>query len=706
MKKRIRMLLPILVILAMLVSMFGMVLPVMASQVTLAIDPSPLTPNIYRIGDTITYNCSVTNPSVNTHTNNYTLVEAILPDGTHVVFTTSLIQAPGESNSWTTTYNVTLADVIADSPDYVEAALNTDGRDSANGRLLSIVYCDSTIIQPGIDIEKYVSVDGGTTWLDADSATGPYAAVGSDVKFYVAVNNTGNVELTNIVVGDTDFTFTGIASTLAAGASDTSDVVTISAVAGQQYDLADVRGTPPVGANVTDSDPAYYFGSAPNIDIEKYVSVDGGTTWLDADSATGPYAAVGSDVKFYVAVNNTGNVELTNIVVGDTDFTFTGIASTLAAGASDTSDVVTISAVAGQQYDLADVRGTPPVGANVTDSDPAYYFGQAQQCTGCLKICKFEDKNGNGKKDCGEAYLSGWTFNVTDSQGNSQLVTTGGGGGTCGGGCGYSVTTGCGGGTSCGGGTGCGGCDYCVTICNLTAGEYTITEISQAGWTCTTGNPLKVTVVCDQTTTVNFGNQKQCTGCLKIYKYNDKNGNGKKDCGEAYLSGWTFNVTDSQGNSQLVTTGTGGYVTISNLLPGQYTITETLKAGWTCTTGNPRTVTVVCGKTTTVSFGNQRPSPGCLKIYKYNDKNGNGQKDCGEAYLSGWVFNVTDSQGNSQLVTTGTGGYVTISNLLPGQYTITETLKAGWTCTTGNPLNNVAVVSGKTTTVYFGNKQQ
>ncbi|MGA2671009.1 MAG: hypothetical protein ABSF21_06320, partial [Dehalococcoidia bacterium] len=61
---------------------------------------------------------------------------------------------------------------------------------------------------------------------------------------------------------------------------------------------------------------------------------------------------------------------------------------------------------------------------------------------------------------------------------------------------------------------------------------------------------------------------------------------------------------------------------------------------------------------------------------------------------------------NSQLVTTGTGGYVTISNLLPGQYTITETLKAGWTCTTGNPLNNVAVVSGKTTTVYFGNKQQ
>jgi uncharacterized repeat protein (TIGR01451 family) len=372
MKKRI--LLPILVILAMLVSMFGMVLPVMASQVTLAIDPVPLTPNIYRIGDTITYNCSVTNPSGNTHTNNYTLVEAILPDGTHVVFTTSLIQAPGESNSWTTIYNVTLADVIADSPDYVEAALHTDGRDSANGRLLSTVYCDSTIIQPGIDIEKYVSVDGGTTWLDADNATGPSAAVPGDVKFKVTVCNNGTANLTNIVVGDTDFTFTDIATSLNVGQCDDSAILTVAAVAGQQYDLANVTGTPPAGPDVTDEDPAYYFGSNPSIDIGKYVSVDGGTNWFDADTAAeGPIAAVSSDVKFYVEVKNTGNVELTNIVVGDTDFTFTGVATTLAAGASDTSDVVTVAALAGQQYDLANVTGTPPAGPNVTDEDPAYY---------------------------------------------------------------------------------------------------------------------------------------------------------------------------------------------------------------------------------------------------------------------------------------------------------------------------------------------
>ena len=210
-------------------------------------------------------------------------------------------------------------------------------------------------------------------------------------------------------------------------------------------------------------------------------------------------------------------------------------------------------------------------------------FGNQKQCSGCLKICKYEDKNGNGRKDSGEAYLSGWTFNVTDSQGYSQLVTTGGSQGTC-------VWR----------------SDYCVTICGLAPGEYTVTEIPQAGWTCTTGNPRTVTVECDKTTTVKFGNQKPCSGCLKIYKYNDKNGNGRKDCRESYLSGWTFNVTDSQGNSWSGTTNSGGYVTICNLAPGEYTITETLQAGWTCTTGNPLKVTVVCSKTKTVYFGNKQ----------------------------------------------------------------------------------------------------
>ena len=329
-------------------------------------------------------------------------------------------------------------------------------------------------------------------------------------------------------------------------------------------------------------------------------------------------------------------------------------------------------------------------------------FGNQQGCNGCLQICKYEDKNGNGQKDSGESYLSGWVFTVTNSNGYSKTVTTGGSGGTCGDG------------------------DYCVTICDLAAGQYTITETPKDGWTNTDptdGSRTKtVTVTCGTTKTVKFGNQQGCNGCLQICKYEDKNGNGQKDSGESYLSGWVFTVTNSNGYSKTVTTGDGRStscgdgdycVTVCDLAAGQYTITETPKDGWTNT--DPRdgslkkTVTVECGKTTTIKFGNQQKCNGCLKIYKYEDKNGNGQKDYGESYLSGWQFTVTSSSGYSKTVTTGTDGYVTICSLLPGQYTVTETQQTGWKNTdpTDGSLKKTVTVTCRTTaTVKFGNKQK
>jgi len=172
---------------------------------------------------------------------------------------------------------------------------------------------------PSIDIEKYVSVDGGATWDDADSATGPTAVVGSTVKFYVNVTNTGNVGLTNIVVTDTDFTFSGVATSLASGAYDVSDILITTAVAGQQWDEATVTGTPPAGSDVTDKDKAYYIGicpSNPDIDVEKSVkqncngpiSYDG--IYIEGDDPV-------DWVTFILEVKNTGNVPL-DVVVVDT----------------------------------------------------------------------------------------------------------------------------------------------------------------------------------------------------------------------------------------------------------------------------------------------------------------------------------------------------------------------------------------------------
>ena len=511
---------------------------------------SPTGP-VVLVGSTVTFTFNVTN------TGNIALTNVVVTDNVLGSIGTIPSLAVGASQTLTKTASA----LAGQHTDVGNVTTNEGATDSDAGNYFGAIYT--------IDLEKYVNGD------DADSPTGPVVPVGSTVTFTFNVTNTGNIALTNVVVTDNVLGSIGTIPSLAVGASQTL-TKTASALAGQHTDVGNVT----TNEGATDSDPGNYFGAIYTIDLEKYVNGD------DADSPTGPVVLVGSTVTFTFNVTNTGNIALTNVVVTDNVLGNIGTIPSLAVGASQTL-TKTASALAGQHTDVGNV--TTNEGA--TDSDPGNYFGQSQQCTGCLKICKFEDKNGNGQKDSCESWLSGWTFNVTDSQGNSQLVTTGRASGSCG---------------------SCGSCDYCVTICGLAPGNYTVTEIPQAGWICTTGNPRTVTVVCNQTTTVSFGNQKPSPGCIKIYKFNDKNGNGKKDWNESYLSNWVFTVTDSQGHSWSGTTGFGGYVTISNLAPGAYTIKETLKAGWICTTANPlNNVTVVSGQTQTVYFGNKQQCGGC-----------------------------------------------------------------------------------------------
>jgi hypothetical protein len=120
------------------------------------------------------------------------------------------------------------------------------------------------------------------------------------------------------------------------------------------------------------------FQGAPAIEIKKYVSVDDGITWEDAETAPGPTATFPGTVKFKVVVTNTGNVDLTGVVVTDSDFTFTGVVSTLAQGASDESDILSVASVVGQHENTADVEAYYNA-TQVTDSDMAHYFCQEQE---------------------------------------------------------------------------------------------------------------------------------------------------------------------------------------------------------------------------------------------------------------------------------------------------------------------------------------
>ncbi len=93
---------------------------------------------------------------------------------------------------------------------------------------------------------------------------------------------------------------------------------------------------------------------------------------------------------------------------------------------------------------------------------------------GDLQIVKFFDLNEDGLFSTGESLLSGWDYLVEGPGGYSQTVTTGAGG--------------------------------AVSLYDLAAGQYTITETVKPGWNATTTNPFLVNVAPDSTAEAWFGN--------------------------------------------------------------------------------------------------------------------------------------------------------------------------------------------------------
>jgi hypothetical protein len=296
-------------------------------------------------------------------------------------------------------------------------------------------------------------------------------------------------------------------------------------------------------------------------------------------------------------------------------------------------------------------------------------------------ICgmKFNDLNGNGRKDEGELGLPGWT--ITLSMGAVQMTATTGADGS-----------------------------YCFY--NLAAGTYTLSETLQSGWQQTypaSPGTQTITLTSGQSIlNVDFGN-KQLLGSICGMKFNDLNGNGRKDTGELGLSGWT--ITLSMGAVQMTaTTSADGSYCFNNLAAGTYTLTETLQSGWQQTapaSPGTQTVTLTSGqKVINIDFGNKQLL-GSICGMKFNDLNGNGRKDDGEPGLPGWTINL--SMGAVQMTaTTDANGEYCFNNLPLGTYTITEVNKSGWqqTAPTSPGSHTVALTSELNIIgINFGNKE-
>ncbi len=217
--------------------------------------------------------------------------------------------------------------------------------------------------------------------------------------------------------------------------------------------------------------------------------------------------------------------------------------------------------------------------------------------TGTVCGIKFDDRNGNGVQDPGEPGLAGWTIVLLDADGSLVASAVTGTDGT-----------------------------YCFR--NLPMGSYTVSEMSQAGWTQTypaTPGTHQVTLTAEKPGVdgLAFGNQADPKpGVICGVKFHDKNGNGTQDPGEPGLPGWTIQMTDAAGNVVAsVTTGAGGRFCFKDVKPGTYIFSEVKKPNWVQTTPaapGTYTVTVQSGQNQApLIFGNKKGKEPCCLTFRF-----------------------------------------------------------------------------------------
>jgi uncharacterized surface anchored protein len=233
-------------------------------------------------------------------------------------------------------------------------------------------------------------------------------------------------------------------------------------------------------------------------------------------------------------------------------------------------------------------------------------------------------------------------------------------------------------------------------------GSYSATETIDADYELVSITPNPATVGSGGSATITVVN-KQKTAQISGYKYEDSDANLTTDTDRQAVSGWWVElwraISGDYNNLEKVTeaqTGADGKYTFTNVIPGFYRIIEILGTGWHNLTNF--VIDLFVGSNANIENNNFiNYEDGQITAYKYNDLNGNGTKDTDEPVLSGWDMTIgTTTQ------PTGSDGSTTFAGLAPGSYTVTETLKSGWTNTTATS-QNVTISSGESETVYFGN---
>ena len=511
---------------------------------------------------------------------------------------------------------------------------------------------------------------------------------GNPVSLTTTTDANGGYLFNNLIPGAYKLTFTtpaGFTNTAPDKGGDTVD-----------SDVNPATGMTPVetlisGENNLTYDAGYYkpasIGNYVWEDVNGNGLQDGGEPAISGVSVTlSGVDGTGAAVNLTSTTNASGLYLFSNLVPGTYKITFgTPIGGyTVTAPDQGSDDAIDSDANA---TTLMTVNEVLVSGENNLTYDAGFYKPAS------IGNFVWDDKNGNGTQDGGEPGIPGVTVVLTGTTGAGNPVS-------------LTTTT---------DGTG----QY--TFGNLVpgtykltfttpAGGYTATALDQGGNDATDSdvNPAtgmtinEVLVSGENNTTYDAG--YLIPASIGNYVWEDVDGDGTQEVGEAPISGVTVVLTGTNGLGAAIslttTTDASGLYLFNNLIPGTYKLTFTTPAGYTVTKIDQGTdatdsdVNPATGMTITevlesgennLTYDAGYFKPASIGNFVWDDTDGDGVQDGGEPGIPGVTVVLTGTDGTGAAVsltttTDGSGAYL-FPNLVPGTYKLTFTTPAGFTVT-------------------------